>query len=68
MGFFKSANTEGKYVAKVLAAHVQDKSIDWESPNTLCYSMVNATPMETISVNANYTYLPEKFICLFQRY
>ena len=63
MGFSKSANTantEGKYVAKVLAAHVQGKSIDWESPNTLCYSMVNATPMEAISVNANYTYLPEK--------
>ncbi len=63
MGYSKSANTansEGKYVAKVLAAHVQGKTIDWESPRTLCYSMVNADPNEAISVDANYTYNPEK--------
>ena len=45
MGFSKSANTantEGKYVAKVLAARAQGKDIDWASPETICYSMVNA--------------------------
>jgi NADH dehydrogenase FAD-containing subunit len=63
MPFSKSANTsntEGKYVAKVLAAHAQGKTIPWESPRTVCYSMVNADPMEGISVDAGYTYSKEK--------
>ncbi|HEY8085860.1 MAG TPA: FAD/NAD(P)-binding oxidoreductase [Methylophilaceae bacterium] len=63
MGYSKSANTantEGKYVAKVLAAHAQGKTVEWESPRTLCFSMVNADPIEAISVDANYTYFPEK--------
>lgn len=55
-----TANTEGRYVAKVLAAHAQGKSIDWESPRTLCYSMVNADPMEAISVDAGYAYDKKK--------
>lgn len=55
-----TANTEGKYVAKVLAAHAQGKSINWESPRTLCYSMVNADPMEAISVDAGYAYDKKK--------
>lgn len=70
MGYSKSANTantEGKYVAKVLAAHVQGKTIPWESPRTLCFSMVNADPMEAISVNADYTYLPEKEAFVFSK-
>jgi NADPH-dependent 2,4-dienoyl-CoA reductase/sulfur reductase-like enzyme len=49
-----TANTEGKYVAKVLAARAQDKTISWYSPRTVCYSMVNADPMEAISVDAGY--------------
>lgn len=63
MGYSKSANTantEGKYVAKLLAAHAQGRSIDWESPRTLCYSMVNAAPMEAISVDTLYTYDAQK--------
>ena len=63
MPYSKSANTsntEGKYVAKVLAAHAQGKSINWESPRTLCYSMVNADPMEAISVDAGYAYDKKK--------
>ncbi len=63
MGYSKSANTantEGKYVAKLIAAHVQGKTVDWESPRTLCFSMVNAAPMEAISVDARYSYDPEK--------
>lgn len=70
MGYSKSANTantEGKYVAKVLAAHAQGKTVDWESPRTLCFSMVNADPMEAISVNADYTYLPEKKAFTFSK-
>jgi sulfide dehydrogenase [flavocytochrome c] flavoprotein subunit len=59
MPFSKSANTantEGKYVAKVLAARAQGKDINWYSPETICYSMVNANPMEAISVDATYAY------------
>jgi sulfide dehydrogenase [flavocytochrome c] flavoprotein subunit len=63
MPFSKSANTsntEGKYVARVIAAHAQgknvDKGFDWESPRTICYSMVSADPMEAISVDAGYVY------------
>lgn len=63
MPFSKSANTsntEGKYVAKVLAAHAQGKNISWESPRTICFSMVNADPMEGISVDAGYSFDDKK--------
>ncbi len=59
MPFSKSANTsntEGKYVAKVIAAHAAGKQVDWISPTTTCYSMVNADPNEAISVDARYAY------------
>lgn len=49
-----TANTEGKYVAKVLAARAQGREFAWYSPRTICYSMVNANPMEAISVDAGY--------------
>ena len=59
MPYSKSANTansEGAYVAKVLAARAQNKKIPWESPETLCYSMVNGSPTEAIAVDAHYAY------------
>lgn len=55
-----TSNTEAHYVAKVLAARAQGKEIAWVSPETICYSMVNANPMEAISVDARYDYSPEK--------
>ena len=55
-----TANTEAKYVAKVLAARAQGKDIDWYSPETICFSMVNASPLEAISVDAGYVYDPAK--------
>ncbi len=55
-----TANTEGHYMAKVLAARAQGKEIAWVSPRTICYSMVNANPMEGISVDAGYDYSAEK--------
>jgi len=61
--YSKSANTsnsEGKYIAKVLAARAQGKEIPWESPRTVCYSMVDADPMEAISVSAGYDYDAKK--------
>lgn len=63
MPFSKSANTsntEGKFVAKVIAAHAAGKQMDWVSPTTTCYSMVNAGPNEAISVDARYAYDAEK--------
>ncbi|PIQ13190.1 MAG: sulfur oxidation protein, flavocytochrome C [Hydrogenophilales bacterium CG_4_9_14_3_um_filter_59_35] len=54
-----TANTEGKYVAKVLAARAQGKEIDWYSPETICFSLVNADPLEGISVDATYAYDPK---------
>jgi sulfide dehydrogenase [flavocytochrome c] flavoprotein subunit len=57
MPFSKSGNTansEAHYVAKVIAAHEAGKDIDWVSPQTICYSMVNGTPEEAIVVKAKY--------------
>ncbi|HNA29389.1 MAG TPA: FAD/NAD(P)-binding oxidoreductase [Thiobacillaceae bacterium] len=55
-----TSNTEGHYMAKVLAARAQGKEIPWVSPRTICYSMVNANPLEAISVDAGYDYSAEK--------
>lgn len=59
MPYSKSGNTamtEAKYVAKVIASRVKDKDakIAWESPNTLCYSMVDLQPNKAIYVDAYY--------------
>ena len=57
MGFSKSANTantEAHYVARLIAARDAGKEIEWESPTTLCYSVVNAQPEEAIFVQAKY--------------
>ncbi len=54
-----TSNTEGHNVAKVLAARVQGKEPSWVGPETICYSMVNADPMEAISVDAGYDYDPK---------
>lgn len=59
MPFSKSGNTansEAKYVAKVISAHSRGKEIAWQPPHTICYSMVNSQPMEAISVDARYAY------------
>jgi sulfide dehydrogenase [flavocytochrome c] flavoprotein subunit len=55
-----TSNSEGHYVAKVLAARAQGKEIEWYSPETICYSMVNAFPKEAISVDTFYGYDPKK--------
>lgn len=63
MPYSKSGNTsnsEGHYVAKVLAARAQGKNIDWTSPQTLCYSMVDAYPQQAIWVDTYYGYDPKK--------
>jgi len=57
MPFSKSGNTansEAHYVAKVIAATAAGKDVDWMSPQTICYSMVNGKPEEAIVVKAKY--------------
>lgn len=63
MPYSKSGNTsnsEGHYVAKVLAARAQGKDIAWTSPQTLCFSMVDAFPKQAIWVDTYYGYDPKK--------
>ena len=63
MPFSKSGNTansEGKHVAKIIAAHAQGKEIEWQSPNTICFSAVMTQPLQAISVNAFYKYDPKE--------
>ena len=57
MGFSKSGNTsnsEGRYVAKVIAGRINNKKVEWESPLTICYSVVSTNPQRAINVKANY--------------
>ncbi len=54
-----TSNTEAHNVAKVLAARAQGKEPSWVAPETICYSMVSADPMEAISVDAGYDYDPK---------
>jgi sulfide dehydrogenase [flavocytochrome c] flavoprotein subunit len=60
MPYSKSGNTsnsEGKFVAKIIAARANGKDVDkWQPPHTICYSMVNTHPMQAISVDAYYAY------------
>jgi NADH dehydrogenase FAD-containing subunit len=59
MPFSKSGNTarsEGKYVAKVIAGRANDRQVAWESPHTICYSVVSAEPMQAIMVDAYYAH------------
>ena len=59
MPFSKSGGTarsEGKYLAKLIAARAKGREIPWESPHTVCYSMVNVDPREAIMVNGKYQF------------
>ncbi|WP_200762638.1 FAD-dependent oxidoreductase [Nitrosophilus alvini] len=63
MGFSKSGNTansEGRYVAKVIASRIEGKDVKWQSPMTVCYSAITVDPIRAISVNAGYTYDKKK--------
>ena len=59
MPFSKSGNTartEGMYLAKLIAARAQGQEVSWESPRTICYSMVNTEPNEAIMVDGKYQF------------
>lgn len=63
MPFSKSGNTansEAKFVAQIIAARAKGQPAPkWQSPNTVCYSVVNGEPLEAISVDAHYAYHPK---------
>lgn len=64
MGFSKSgntANTEGLYVARLIADKIEKKPrTPWQSPTTLCFSAVTMSPERAIFVNSMYAYDKKK--------
>jgi sulfide dehydrogenase [flavocytochrome c] flavoprotein subunit len=59
MPFSKSGNTartEGMYLAELVAARARGQQIPWQSPHTVCYSMVNTQPNEAIMVDGKYQF------------
>ncbi|MBT5309355.1 MAG: FAD-dependent oxidoreductase [Rhodospirillaceae bacterium] len=59
MPFSKSGNTaytEGKYLAALIAARAKGSTVAWESPQTICYSIVGIEPMAGIMVRTKYKY------------
>ena len=60
MPFSKSGNTsnsEAKFVASIIVARAHGKPAPaWQSPHTVCYSVVNGEPMEAISIDTRYAY------------
>jgi len=64
MGFSKSgntSNTEAKYVAKLIAAKInKTKPPKWESPITVCISLVSINPQRGIFIHSEYAYNKNK--------
>jgi sulfide dehydrogenase [flavocytochrome c] flavoprotein chain len=59
MPFSKSAsvaNSEGKHIAKVIAARLQGREVKWVTPESVCYSMVNTEPQEAILSRSFYRF------------
>jgi NADH dehydrogenase FAD-containing subunit len=60
MGFSKSgntSNTEAKHVARLIAAKVKnEKKIAWQSPVTVCISLVSINPERGIFIHSEYAY------------
>jgi NADPH-dependent 2,4-dienoyl-CoA reductase/sulfur reductase-like enzyme len=62
-----TANTEGKYVAEVIAAHSQGKEVKWRRPQTMCFSGVKIDPLEAMSIIAFYKYDDKENTFAFDR-
>jgi len=50
-----AANTEAKYVAKLILARIANKEIDYIAPSNICYSAV--APNQAIWISATYEYI-----------
>lgn len=55
-----TANSEGKYVAEVIAAHAQGREINWRSPQTMCFSGVTIDPVESMSIISSYRFYEDE--------
>jgi len=64
MGFSKSgntSNTEAKYVANLIATKIENKpNIKWQSPVTVCISLVAIKPERGIFIHSEYAYYKDK--------
>ncbi|WP_324171682.1 FAD/NAD(P)-binding oxidoreductase [Sulfurimonas sp.] len=60
MGFSKSGNTsnsEGHFVAKLIAQKINKTPVlKWESPTTVCFSIVDTNPERAIYIYSQYEY------------
>jgi NADH dehydrogenase FAD-containing subunit len=59
MPFSKSAsvaNSEARYIAKLIVARLQGKEVKWMTPESICYSMVNTQPEEAILSHSFYQF------------
>jgi len=60
MGFSKSgntSNTEAKYVASVIASKIKNEKLPkWQSPVTVCISLVSINPERGIFIHSEYQY------------
>ncbi|SHK29128.1 FAD-dependent oxidoreductase [Thermocrinis minervae] len=50
------ANSQGKIVAKIIAARMMGKDITPALPDNTCYSMVNGDPQEAIVISVEYSF------------
>ena len=55
-----TANSEAKFVAELIAAHVQGRDINWRSPQTMCFSGVTIDPVESMSIISSYRFDEEE--------
>jgi len=59
MPFSKSAsvaNSEARHVAKVIVGKLKGQNVEWVTPESTCYSMVNSKPEEAILSRSFYLY------------
>ncbi len=55
-----TANSEGKYVAELIAAHASGREVTWRSPQTMCFSGVTIDPVQSMSIISSYRYYEDE--------
>jgi len=62
-----TANSEGKFIAEVIAAHRKGEKLEWRSPQTMCFSGVKIDPLEAMNIITYYKYDKERKTFGFDR-
>ncbi len=62
-----TANSEGKFIAEVIAAHRKGERLEWRSPQTMCFSGVKIDPLEAMNIITYYKYDKERKTFGFDR-